>query len=99
MSAEQLPPSGRWKSGGVTTAEPGVGGGDTCGAGALQAASAKAAKASGASDFIGGPPTPRCVPRAIRSQERPAPRDPPRRHEFRVVFRATPYLMLRGSLS
>ena len=52
ISAEQSPPSGRWRSEGVTATEPGAGGGEACGAGVLQAAMATAAKASGADDFI-----------------------------------------------
>src|SRR5208337_2633261 len=53
MTALQSVPSGSWKSGGVTATEPGAGGGEACGVGALQAASANPARASGASDFMG----------------------------------------------
>jgi hypothetical protein len=46
-------PSGSWNPGGVTATEPGAGGAKVCGAGALQAASAKQATTSEASIFIG----------------------------------------------
>jgi hypothetical protein len=49
---EQSVPSGSWNPGGVTATEPGVGGAEACGAGALQAVSAKQATTSGASIFI-----------------------------------------------
>ena len=45
-------PSGS-RSASVTATEPGVGGAKACGAGALQAASAKQATTSGASIFMG----------------------------------------------
>jgi len=47
-------PSGSWNPGGVTATEPGAGGAEACGAGALQAVSAKQTRDNQRGDRLQG---------------------------------------------